>query len=332
MEKTQGFTNTSTKQAWIAKQARKHPQRVFTSLHHLIDMEWMLEAYRRTRRDGAPGIDGVKAADYERELEANLEGLLERIKSGSYQAPPVRRHYIPKGGGKMRPLGIPTLEDKVAQRAIVMLLEPIYETEFLPCSHGFRPGRSAHAALDALYESVGRRGQTWVIDADLAGYFDSIPHTGIRAFLDLRIRDGVVRRMIDKWLKAGVLEAGTLHRTDTGTPQGGVVSPLIANLYLHHVVDRWFVEDVQPRLRGASQLVRYADDCAPRRRARRAEALRAAVLRKRWREVLRSRRAGGGCKPPTAAAFKRRGGERSRKRQDVDSVRYGSWSRTQVNR
>ncbi len=260
MEQTQSYTNTSTKRAWIAEQARAHPERVFNSLHHLIDEDWMREAYRRTRKDGASGIDGVKAADYERDLEANLKSLLERIKAGRYHAPPVRRQYIPKADGRLRPLGIPTLEDKVAQRAIVMLLEPIYESDFLSCSYGFRPGRSAHDALDTVYESIGRQGQTWVIDADVAGYFDSIPHSEIRAVLDLRIKDGVVRRMIDRWLKAGVLEAGTLHKSETGTPQGGVISPLIANLFLHHVLDRWFAETVQPRLRGASQLVRFADD------------------------------------------------------------------------
>ena len=260
MEQTQSYTNTSTKRAWIAEQARLHPERVFNSLHHLIDMDWMREAYRHTRKDGAAGIDGVKAADYECELEANLKSLQERIKSGRYNAPPVRRHYIPKADGRMRPLGIPTLEDKVAQRAIVMLLEPIYEADFLSCSYGFRPGRSAHEALDTVYESLGRQGHRWAIDADLAGYFDSIPHTEIRAVLDLRIKDGVVRRMIDCWLRAGVLEAGTLHKSESGTPQGGVVSPLIANLFLHYVLDRWFVETVQPRLRGASQLVRFADD------------------------------------------------------------------------
>ncbi len=170
MEQTQSYTNTSTKRAWIAEQARAHPERVFNSLHHLIDEDWMREAYRRTRKDGASGIDGVKAADYERDLEANLKSLLERIKAGRYHAPPVRRQYIPKADGRLRPLGIPTLEDKVAQRAIVMLLEPIYESDFLSCSYGFRPGRSAHDALDTVYESIGRQGQTWVIDADVAGY------------------------------------------------------------------------------------------------------------------------------------------------------------------
>ena len=161
-------------------------------------------------------------------LEANLDDLLGRMKSGRYFAPPVRRHYIPKADGTKRPLGIPTFEDKVAQRAIVMLLEPIYETDFLPCSYGFRPKRSAHDALNALRAGIIEQRQRWVIDADLKAYFDSISHTHLRSFLDLRIKDGVVRRMIDKWLKAGVLEEGTVHRPVAGTPQGGVISPTLS--------------------------------------------------------------------------------------------------------
>jgi RNA-directed DNA polymerase len=249
-----------TKQQWIAEQAREHPDRVFTSLHHLIDREWMLEAYRRTRKDGAAGIDGETAADYETQLEANLESLLVRIKSGRYHAPAVRRHYIPKADGSKRPLGIPTFEDKVAQRAILMLVEPLYEQDFLPCSYGFRRGRSAHHALRALRTGIMEQGHRWVIDADISKYFDSIDHRHLRSFLDLRIRDGVIRRMIDKWLKAGVLEEGTLRKTEAGTPQGGVISPLLANLFLHHVLDVWFEQVAKPRLRGHCQLVRYADD------------------------------------------------------------------------
>ena len=260
MEETLSSKNTYTKQQWIAEQAREHPHRVFTSLHHLIDGEWMREAYRRTRKDGATGIDGVTAADYERDLEANLDDLLSRIKSGRYLAPPVRRHYIPKADGTKRPLGIPTFEDKVAQRAILMLLEPIYETDFLPCSYGFRPERSAHDALKALRSGIIEQRQRWVIDADLKAYFDSISHTHLRSFLDLRIKDGVVRRMIDKWLKAGVLEEGIVHRPVAGTPQGGVISPTLSNIFLHHVLDKWFEEEARPRLRGNCQLVRYADD------------------------------------------------------------------------
>ena len=147
---------------------------MFTSLHHLIDLEWMFEAFRLTRKDGAPGVDGVTADEYEANLEANLTDLLARLKSGRYVAPPVRRHYIPKADGTKRPLGIPTLEDKVAQRAIVLLLEPIYETAFLPCSFGFRPGRSAHDALRALRTGFMERGLRWVVDVDISKYFDTI--------------------------------------------------------------------------------------------------------------------------------------------------------------
>ncbi len=192
-------------------------------------------------------------------MEASLLDLLGRIKSGSYVAPPVRRHHIPQADGTTRPLGSPTFEDKVAQRAIVMLLEPVYEADFLRCSYGFRPGRSAHDALHAVREGV-MTGKRWVIDAGISKYFDTISHKHLREFLDLRIKGGAVRKMGNKWLKAGVLEEGVLQRTGKGTPQGGVISPLIANAFLHCVLDQWFDETVRPRLRGRSLLVRYADD------------------------------------------------------------------------
>jgi group II intron reverse transcriptase/maturase len=240
--------------------ARANRDRAFSSLHHVIDMEWMREAHRRVRKDGAPGIDGVTAETYEAHLEANLQDLLGRIRSGRYVAPPVRRAYIPKADGSQRPLGIPTFEDKVAQRAIAMLLEPIYEEDFLPCSYGFRPGRSAHDALRDLRTGFMTQGLRWVLDIDIRKYFDSIPHGTLRSFLDRRVTDGVIRRMIDKWLKAGVLEDGTTSRTTEGTPQGGVISPLLANIYLHYVLDEWFETVVRPRLKGRCILVRYADD------------------------------------------------------------------------
>ena len=170
----------------------------------------------------------MTAADYEKDLETNLDDLLDRIKSGSYHAPPVRRHYIPKADGTRRPLGIPTFEDKVAQRAVLMLLEPIYETDFLPCSYGFRRGRSAHDALNALRTGIIEQRQWWVIDADVEKYFDSIRHSHLRSFLDLRIKDGVVRRMIDKWLKAGVLEGGTVHRCRNGARRSPATFQLVA--------------------------------------------------------------------------------------------------------
>jgi group II intron reverse transcriptase/maturase len=229
-------------------------------LHHVLDLEWMLEAYRATRKDGAAGIDGATAADYAERLEANLLDLLDRIKSGRYQAPPVRRSYIPKADGSQRPLGIPTFEDKVAQRAIVMLLEAIYEQDFLSCSYGFRRGRSAHDALHDLRTALMTQGMRWVLDIDIKRYFDTIPHAQLRRFLDQRVTDGVVRRMIDKWLKAGVLENGSLSYSTEGTPQGGVISPLLANIYLHYVLDEWVATVVGQRLKGRYILVRYADD------------------------------------------------------------------------
>jgi group II intron reverse transcriptase/maturase len=231
------------------------------SLHHFIDMEWMREAYRLTRKDGAPGVDGQTAADYAKNLEANLQDLMNRIKSGRYVAPPVRRTYIPKADGSQRPLGIPSFEDKVAQRAIVMLLEPIYENDFQDFSYGFRPGRSAHGALQALREAIMGGHLQWVVDIDISKFFDTLQHDHLRSFLDQRVTDGVVRRMIDKWLKAGVLEKGVLHHAQEGSPQGGVVSPLLANIYLHYVLDEWYAKDVKPRLWGKGFLVRYADDC-----------------------------------------------------------------------
>jgi len=252
--------NLSTQRQRIAELARTKPGTALFLLHNVIDREWMWEAYELTRKDGASGIDGVTASAYEANLEANLMDLLDRIKSGRYKAPPVRRAYIPKADGSQRPLGIPTFEDKVAQRVIAMVLEAVYEQDFLTCSWGFRPGRSAHGALEELFSATTWRRQHWVLDVDIRKYFDSIPHHHLRAFLDQRVTDGVIRRMIDKWLKAGVLEDGLLRLATEGTPQGGVISPLLSNIYLHHVLDEWFENEVKPRLQGMATLVRYADD------------------------------------------------------------------------
>jgi len=252
--------NLYTKRRRIAELARTKPGTALFLLHHVIDMEWMMEAYRLTRKDGAPGIDGATAKAYKENLEANLKNLLDRIKSGRYQAPAVRRTYIPKADGTKRPLGIPTFEDKVAQRVIAMVLEAVYDQDFLPCSYGFRPNRSAHMALRQLYEATTVRQQYWVLDVDIRKYFDTIPHDQLRTILDQRVTDGVIRRMIDKWLKAGVLEDGQLRFATDGTPQGGVISPLLSNIFLHTVLDRWFEDDVKPRMRGEATLVRFADD------------------------------------------------------------------------
>ena len=232
----------------------------FTTLAHHIDVELLHAAYERTRKDGAAGVDGQTAAMYEQQLEANLRSLIDRVKSGNYFAPPVRRVHIPKGDGRTRPIGIPTFEDKVLQRAVVMVLEAIYEQDFLDCSYGFRPGRSAHQALEALWKGLMDLGGGWVVEVDIQNFFDDVDHGHLRDFLEQRVRDGVVRRVIDKWLNAGVLENGAVRHPDTGTPQGGVISPLLANVYLHKVLDEWFETEVGPRLEGKCFLVRYADD------------------------------------------------------------------------
>jgi group II intron reverse transcriptase/maturase len=250
-----------TKQQRIAELARQSPQMGFTSLNHHLDLRWLGEAYGQTRKDGAPGVDGQTADDYVLSLRDNLESLLDRAKSGTYRAPPVRRVRIPKGTGKeTRPLGIPTLEDKVLQRAVVMALEPIYEQDFLPCSYGFRPGRSAHQALQALWQQVMGLGGCWLVEVDIRKFFDTLDHAQLRSLLRQRVRDGVLLRLIDKWLQAGVLEDGDLTYPEAGTPQGGVISPLLANVYLHYVLDVWFEQVVKPHLKGRAFLVRYADD------------------------------------------------------------------------
>ena len=261
MANTPRLDSVSPKRQRIAELARQAPEMVFTSLAHHIDRDVLHAAYAATRKDGAVGLDGQTADDYAQNLEANLQSLLDRFKSGQYVAPPVRRVHIPKGDGRTtRPIGIPTFEDKVLQRAVMMVLESVYEQDFRDCSFGFRPGRSAHQALQHLWEQTMLMGGGWVIDLDIQGFFDALDHSHLRRFLDQRVRDGVLRRAIDKWLRAGVLEDGRVSRSVLGTPQGGVVSPLLANIYLHHVLDVWFTTEVQPRLRGRSVLVRYADD------------------------------------------------------------------------
>jgi RNA-directed DNA polymerase len=260
MTGTSSPKDISTRLQQIAKLASQTPTALTTLAHH-IDIEFLREAYRWTRKDGAAGVDGETAATYAKNLDENLRSLLDRLKSGTYRAPPVRRVHIPKGdGSKTRPIGIPTFEDKVLQRAVTMMLEAIYEQEFLDCSYGFRPARSAHHALQALWHGLMKMNGGWVLEIDIEAFFDTLVHEHLRAFLDRRVRDGVLRRTINKWLKAGVLEATELRYVETGTPQGGVISPLLANVYLHEVLDTWFEAEVKPRLRGHAFLIRYADD------------------------------------------------------------------------
>ena len=254
--------NVYTKQQRIARLAKVSQQMSFTSLAYYIDAEWMREAYHRTRKDGAEGVDGQTAEQYTERLEENLQDLLERAKSGTYKAPPVRRVFIPKGSkpGEVRPIGIPTFEDKVLQRVVKMVLEPLYEQNFLPCSYGFRPGCSAHQALDAIWKEAMRIGGGWVVEVDIRKYFDTLKHSQLHEILKQRVSDGVIRRLIGKWLKAGVMEGERITYPEEGTPQGGVISPLLSNIYLHTVLDKWFTEEIQPRLSARARLIRFADD------------------------------------------------------------------------
>jgi len=261
MTETPSSSTVSTRLERIAKLAREAPGMAFTTLAHHIDIAWLHEAFQRTRKDGATGVDRQTADEYAANLEDNLRSLLDRAKSGTYRAPPVRRVHIPKGsGGETRPIGIPTFEDKVLQRAVAMVLEAVYEQDFLDCSYGFRAGRSAHQALDALWAQATRTAGGWLIEVDVRKFFDTMGHGHIREILRRRVLDGVLLRLIDKWLNAGVLEDGGITYPDAGSPQGGVVSPIIANIYLHEVLDIWFEREVKPRLSGRATLVRYADD------------------------------------------------------------------------
>lgn len=253
-------TSISTKQDRIATLAKQMPATALQSLSHHIDLEWLKEAHRRTRKDGAVGVDGQTAAEFAERLDEELTTLLNEAKSGSYRAPPVRRAYIPKGGGGRRPIGIPSYRDKVLQRAVVMALEPVYEQDFHDFSYGFRPGRSAHGALAALREGLWSMKGGWVLEVDISKFFDTVDRGRLRDILRQRVVDGVIVRLIGKWLNAGVLEGGVVNRAEAGTVQGGVISPLLANIYLHEVLDQWWIQEVQPRLRGRAFIVRYADD------------------------------------------------------------------------
>ena len=261
MKDTQRSENVCTKQRRIAEIARQHPQERLTALHHYLDMEWLTEAFYHLRRDSAPGVDGQTVDDYEEQLEEKLASLLHRAKSGSYVAPPVKRVHIPKDGtGETRPIGIPTCENKVLERAVLMLLEPIYEEVFYDFSYGFRPGRSTHQGLENFWQQATRKGVRWVLEVDIRKYFDSVNRSKLMELVSQRIGDGVVLRLLSKWLHAGVMEEGMLHYPEAGTPQGGVISPILSNIYLHEVFDRWFAEVVQERMEGKVFAVRFADD------------------------------------------------------------------------
>jgi RNA-directed DNA polymerase len=245
----------------IAELARQSPEMAFTSLHHLIDYRLLEDVFEDMRKGAAPGADGRTKASYKEGLEGNLASLLERFRSASYRAPAVRRVHIPKGtGNETRPIGIPTFEDKLLQGGVATVLRAIYEQDFLDCSYGFRPRRSAHDALHALWKQALNIGRCWIVEVDIRKFFDTLDHARLRELLEKRVRDGVILRTISKWLHAGILEEGRLSYPTEGTPQGGVVSPLLANVYLHYVLDVWFEREIKPRLEGRAFLVRYADD------------------------------------------------------------------------
>jgi len=245
----------------IRKAIRRDPQMKLTNLWpHVYDVARLREAYYGLNPKSAPGVDGLWWYDYGKELEGNLEGLSERLRTGKYHAKPVKRHYIPKADGRQRPIGIPALEDKIVQRAASEVLNGVYEREFKGFSYGFRPGRSQHRALDALYIGLMRKRVGWVLDADIRGFFDAIDHQWLLKFVAHRINDKRLLRHLAKWLKAGVLEEGTLTRNEEGTPQGGSISPLLSNIYLHYVLDLWVEQWRKRHAHGDVIIVRFADD------------------------------------------------------------------------
>jgi len=232
-----------------------------TSLNHYLTADLLKESCLKLRRTAAVGVDGKTVEEYVKGLEARLPMLVEEIKGGSYWALPARRGYIPKPGkDERRPLGIPAVEDKTVQKSVVTILEPIYEQEFYPFSYGFRPGTGAHEATKALRGAIDEGRCIWLVEVDIRKFFDTLSHEHLRGFLRQRVRDGVILRLIDKWLKAGVMEDGAWQKAEEGTPQGGIISPLLANLYLHEVLDKWYANEIKRRLKGRSFLIRYADD------------------------------------------------------------------------
>lgn len=260
MGDTPGSQTISTQLQRIAQQARDYPETKFNNLYHLINRDLLREANRQTRKDAAPGVDKITAAEYAKELESNLADVHQRLRERRYVAPLVERYWIEEDTGKKRPIGLSTYEDKVVQRSVGMLMSAIYDQDFYEFSHGFIKGRNQHKALVALRKDCMEKNIGWIIDADVSGFFDNLDHRYLRGFVAQRINDGGINQLIGKWLNAGVLDGESITYPETGTPQGSVVSPLLANIYLHHVLDDWFVKEVKPRVKGQCFIERFADD------------------------------------------------------------------------
>jgi len=260
MPNTEPEYGTLTKLALISERAQREPNCQFTSLAHLLDERFLEHCYGRLGRDRASGIDGVTWQEYGEDLEENLRDLVARLKAKRYKPQPARRVYIPKDEHSTRPLGLPTLEDKIVQKGIALILEAIYEADFLDCSYGFRPGRNCHQAVDAVDKTIMRNPINHVIDADIKGFFDNVSHAWMEKFLRLRIVDPSFLLLIRRFLKAGYIDSGLLVATERGTPQGGNLSPILSNVFLHYVLDLWFEKRIKRQVRGACFLVRYADD------------------------------------------------------------------------
>jgi group II intron reverse transcriptase/maturase len=244
----------------VAERAQREPGGQFHSLAHLMDEAALERAYHRLRKSAAVGVDGVSKDRYGERLQENIRDLHQRMKDMRYRHQPIRRVHIPKEKGKTRPIGISSTEDKIVQGALREVLEAIYEQDFLDCSYGFRPGRSAHGAVRALTRAVDRGEGNWVLEADIRSFFDSLDRQKLKEMLQVRIPDGAVQRLIGKCLRAGVLDGEEFIQPEEGTAQGSILSPLLGNVYLHYALDLWFEKEAKPRLKGKATLVRYADD------------------------------------------------------------------------
>ncbi|QTL97796.1 group II intron reverse transcriptase/maturase [Iocasia frigidifontis] len=275
----------STKLAKIAIKAKQNPKTVFTSLYHLLNEELLLLCHQELEAGKATGVDEVTKAEYEENLKENISALVKKLKTHSYRPQPVRRIYIPKGKGKgkVRPLGIPAYEDKLVQLGLKKILEPIYEAIFLDISYGFRPGLSCHDALKKLNIVIEKQKISYVVDADIKGFFDNVNHEWLMKFIGVNIADPNIKRLIVRFLKAGIIEDGELTATEQGTPQGAIISPLLANIYLHYVLDLWFMGIIGKhyRINGEAEIVRYADDYVCCFQYKRAAEIFFHVLKKR---------------------------------------------------